>query len=166
MYRPARRRVLRAGCLVAAGVLTGCASTPVESGTTSPTGTDTGPSGSPTRTTDDDASLTDWERSTDCEGEYDGMHDSVIEVERVTDSLGDEYAPIHFSDLSADEQSIIRTVTEEGGYSTCNASEAFDKFVERVIDHRRQQNKDAVYLEREDTYYQLYVEKLDQVYAH
>lgn len=166
MQRPPRRRILHASGVVATGVLTGCIGTPAESDSGPPAKTDTEPAGSPSETTKDGGSLTNWERSTDCEGEHDGMHDSIIKVERVTDSLGNGYAPIHFSDLSSAEQVILRTVTEEGGYGTCDTSHAFNQFVERVTDHRRRQNKDDVYLERDGTYFKLYIEKLDQVYAY
>lgn len=94
------------------------------------------------------------------------MHDSVIRVEAVSDGHPDEYAPIHFSNLSPAEQDILRVVTEEGGYGTCNASDAFDRFVDRVQDRRQRQSEDGVYLERVTTYYRLCVEKLDQIYAH
>lgn len=107
----------------------------------------------------DSDSLTDWERSTDC----DGMSDSVIRVDHVTTSLGNEYAPIHFTDLSPEEQEILRIVTEEGGYGTCDASDAFNRFDSRVIEHAIIQDSDCVYLERDCIYYGLYVETLDQV---
>lgn len=157
MSGPTRRRWLQVIAVGATGTCAGC--------TGAPAGTESDP-GTESETTDDDESLTDWERSTDCEGEHDGMHDSVITVEGVRDSLDEEYAPIHFSDLTPGEKEILRTVTEEGGYGTCDASNSFTRFTDRVIDHRGRQEKEDVYLEREATYYQLYVEKLDQVYAH
>lgn len=166
MPHPTRRRLLQASGLVVPGALAGCLGLPSRSTTETPTGTDTSPSDRSSETTDDGASLTEWKRSTDCEGEYDGMHDSVIRVKAVSDGHGDGYAPIHFSNLSPAEQDILRVVTEEGGYGTCDASDAFDRFVDRVQDRRQRQSEDGVYLERETTYYRLYVEKLDQVYAY
>jgi hypothetical protein len=176
-----RRIVVVAVCIVLVS-LAGCAGL-AESGTGTPTGTDTDAptdtdtdaptrSETPSPTTSDEptdtaSALTDWERATDCEGEYDGMHDSVLRVEDVTTDLDAAYAPIHFSNLTDDEQAILRPVTEEDGYGTCDASEAFDRFVDRVIDAaERQEEDDAVYLERNGTYYRLYVEVTDQVYAY
>jgi hypothetical protein len=158
MWRPTRRRVLQASGVVALGALAGCSAMADQAATN--------PQEDPTETTVDGDSLTDWERSTDCEGKYDGMHDSVIKVQQVTTSLGNAYDPIHFSNLSTEEQSILRTVTEEGGYRTCDTSDAFQAFVERVSEHRqRQAETRRVYLKREEIYYGLYVEKLDQVYS-
>lgn len=157
MRSPTRRRWLQ---VIAAGATAACAGC-----TGAPAGTESDP-GTGSESTDGGESLTDWERSTDCEGEHDGMHDSVIAVERVTNSLEEGYAPIHFSDLTPGEKDILRTVMEEGGYGTCDASGSFRRFIDRVVDRRRRQERDEVYLEREATYYRLYVEKLDQVYAH
>lgn len=156
MNDTSRRRLLRASSAVAIGPLAGCLAESKLSSTESPV--------SPDEETADPTSLTDWERSTDC----DGMHDSVVRVERVTTSLGDEYAPIHFENLSPGEKEILRTVTEDGGYGTCDTSDAFDRFVGRVAEHTDQQDGDGmrVYLERESTFYGLYVEDLDEVYAY
>ncbi len=112
--------------------------------------------------------LTNWERSTDCEGEHDGMYDSVVKVARVAEELPEIYDPIEFSKLPEAEKDILREVTSVGGYGTCNTSDAFDSFVDRVTDHREHQESDEmhVYLERDGTYYGLYVEVLDQVYAY
>lgn len=76
------------------------------------------------------------------------MHDSVISVKRVTTNLGDEYAPIQFANLSPEEQTILRTVTEDGGYVTCESSDAFQQFIGRVSDHTARQDGDSarVYL--------------------
>lgn len=95
------------------------------------------------------------------------MHDSVIRVDHVTTGLGDEYTPIHFADLSPEEKEILRTVTEDGGYGTCDKSQAFNEFRNRVIEHvYNKQDPDCIYLERECIYYGLYVESLDQVSSH
>lgn len=112
--------------------------------------------------------LTNWERSTDCEGEHDGMYDSVVKVARVAEELPKIYDPIEFSKLSSAEKDILRKVTDVGGYGTCDTSDAFDSFVDRVTDHRERQEADEmhVYLERGGTYYGLYVEVLDQVFAY
>ncbi|MFB6154962.1 MAG: hypothetical protein ABEJ22_03635 [Haloferacaceae archaeon] len=162
MVKLRRRRLLRVGGGVATGLLAGCLSVDGQPSTGSParTGETTGDA----QTTGDAESLTDWERSTDC----DGMHDSTIRVERVRTDLGGEYAPIHFADLSPEERTILRTVTGEGGYGTCDTSEAFQQFVGRVSDHAERQEADRmrIYLERGGTYYGLYVEDLDQVYAY
>ena len=140
--------------------LAGCAAIGRQPSTASPKNTD---ETTPKAT----SSLTDWKRSTDCEGEHDSMHDSVIRVEEVATTLGDDYAPIDFSTLSSGEKPILRTVTEEGGYGTCDPADAFHRFVDRVTDHTERQREDRrVYLERGGTYYRLYVEVLDQVYAY
>lgn len=165
MGQQTRRRLLRTIGGVAAGTVAGCIGSPTGSAPGNQTTTGTESSKTPTETTDD-GSLTDWERSTSCEGSPDDMHDSIIRVEQVTERIGDEYAPIRFSELTSEEQDILRTVTREGGYDTCDVSDAFDRFIDRVSDRQRRQDKDGVYLKREDTYYRLYVEKLDQVYAH
>lgn len=95
------------------------------------------------------------------------MYDSVIEVERVESSVGDEYVPIEFAELPSGEKEILRVVTEEGGYGTCDPSGAFRRFVDRVQDHvERQDGSMHVYLERDGTYYGLYVEVTDQVFAY
>ncbi|WP_232703478.1 hypothetical protein [Halobacterium wangiae] len=85
-----------------------------------------------TNGTDGESSLTDWEATTDCEGEPNDMHDSVIKVARVESSIEDGHVPIHFSDLTTEEQAITRTVTETGGYGTCEVSDAFHRLVERA----------------------------------
>lgn len=166
MVRQTRRRLLQATSGIVVGAIAGCIGSPNESVPENQTTTGDERTKTPEETTAGDDSLTDWERSTDCEGEEDGMHDSVIKVEQIRDGIDEEYDAIHFSDLTSDEQEILRTVTEEGGYGTCDASDVFDRFVDRVSDRRQRQDKDGVYLERDDTYYRLYVEKLDQVYAH
>ena len=110
----------------------------------------------------------DWERSTDCERDPDSTYDSVIEVQRVTSMLDDAYAPIHFSALTAGEKTVLRTVTEVGGYGACEVSDAFERFVDRVMDHWRRQDdatEMAIYLERDGTYYGPYIEQSDQVIA-
>ncbi|QLG63189.1 hypothetical protein [Halorarum salinum] len=146
-----------AGCIAGGG----------QSDTDPPKRTDTESPESTDGPADNTTSLTDWERSTDCEGEYDGMYDSVIRVERVTTSLGDEYTPIHFTNLTSEEQTILRPVTEKGGFGTCDASDAFHRFVDRISDTSERQDGDMhVYLDREGTYYGLYVEVQDQVYAY
>jgi len=137
--------------------------------TNTPTDADT-----PTTTSEgpaDGDALTEWEKSTDCERTPAGMYDSVIKVKQVLEELGDEYAPIRFSELTPGETAILRTVTEEGGYATCDTSDGFLRFIERAGTHREEQRDNAaedmhIYLERDGTYYRLYVEKLDEVYAY
>ncbi|WP_227355087.1 hypothetical protein [Haladaptatus salinisoli] len=119
------------------------------------------------KTGNNEPSLTDWERSTDCGETHDSMHDSVIRVERVRSEIGDGYAPIRFSTLSSAEKAILRTVVEEGGYGTCDPSDAFHRFVERVGNRAERQAEDRhAYLERDGTYYGLYVELSDQVFVY
>lgn len=156
MADDSRRRLLQAAGWASIGLLSGCTSLQAPSGPESPQ--------SPTDTTGTTDSLTDWERSTDC----DSMHDSVIKVERVRTTIPDNHSPIQFVDLSAGEQSILQTVTEEGGYGTCDTADDFEHFLDRVQDHLDRQNQGdmQVYLERNGTYYQLYVEDLDRVYAY
>lgn len=183
MRQPTRREVLRAGSALSVGAFAGCIAgsggsnvnpserfdaDPSKQSDTDPAKQSTTESPKKTdETTGATSSLTDWERSTDCEGEHDRMHDSVVEVERVATSVDDDYAPIAFSSCTPGERDILRTVTEDGGYGTCDPSDAFHRFVERVIDHTERQTEDRhVYLEREGTYYGLYVEVSDQVYAY
>lgn len=156
MVRLSRRHVLQSSGVLAVGALAGCSVITRGAGTESP---DTAP--------DDSSSLTEWERSTDCEQEPSQMHDSVIKVARVTSDLDSEYIPIHFANLSTEEQAILRTVTEDGGYGTCDPSDAFHRFVDRVFDRtQRQTDNSEVYLERDGTFYGLYVEVSDEVYAY
>lgn len=92
----------------------------------------------------------------------DEMYDSVIAVDRVEGSLGGGYSVVEFADLTAGEREILRTVTEEGGYATCNPSESFERFLTRVWEHKDRQDETMVYLRRNGTYYGLYVESTDQ----
>lgn len=156
MPRPSRRRLLQAGCAIPLGAFAGCLATAGGSGDSTPK--------DPDETTDDAPSLADWERSTDC----DRMHDSVVRVERVTASPADEHVSIRFADLSPGEKDVLGTVTRDGGYGTCDTSDAFHRFVERIGDRRDRRDTDSmrVYLERNGTYYGLYVEHADQVYAY
>lgn len=134
-----------------------------------------GPAGEPPSATTTPSSPTGgntgWERSTDCEHTPTGMYDSVIRIEAVRETLPDGYAPIAYTALTAPERAIIDQVLEQGGYGTCNVSDAFNRFLERVGTAREQQT-DAVeedlhiYLAYEGRYYRLYVEKTDQVYAY
>lgn len=162
MSNTSRRTLLGAIGGVGLAGLAGCISRSLGG----PTGTEA-PSDSPAP----GDSLTDWERDTDCDRTPTGMYDSVIRVEQVVTDLGDGYAPIRFAELPADETAILRTVTEDGGYGTCDVSDGFVRFIERV-GTRRDRQRDSVaeemhvYLERDGTYYRLYVEKQDQVYAY
>lgn len=152
MAPPSRRRVLKASSALALGTFAGCLGRSDRTDTKSPECRDELP--------DDTDSLTDWERSTDCDDLYEGL----ITVERVTTSLGDEYAPIRFAELSSEEKEVLRAVTEDGGYATCDTSRAFDLFEDRVSEHAyNEQDPDCVYLERECIYYGLYVQKLDEM---
>lgn len=74
---------------------------------------------------------------------------------------------INFADLSEGEKEILRTVTREGGYGTCEKSEAFERFLDRVRDFQDRRNTDryGVDFERDGVYYGLSVESLDQVYG-
>lgn len=111
----------------------------------------------------------DWTRSTDC----DGMHDNVIKVEWVRSSLGDEYSPIQFSELSDEEKELLRSVLQDGGVGTCEVTQTFRRFVERVSDHRDEQydpgaddsSLRVVHLKYGNRYYGLYVEQGDQVFS-
>lgn len=123
----------------------------------------------PTTTVESTASrsdLTSWERSTDC----DGMHDSVIKVEWVASSIRDAFAPIEFSELPEAEQALLEPVVTEGGVGTCEPSDAFVRFSERVAEHWSEQNEDGdgprvVALAYDGRYFGLYVEKDDEVYS-
>jgi len=54
-----------------------------------------------------------------------------------------------------------------GGYESCGVetADAFSRFLDRVGNHTERQQGDGLYFERDRTYYKLYVELLDQVYA-
>ena len=156
-----QRRTVLSGLGAVFLPVTGCVDDQAQSGTE--TISDNQSSENRVEKTQDSPSLTDWERSTDC----DDMRDSVIQVKRIRSSLGDGYSPISYSDVSSEEKKILRKVTEEGGYGTCEPSEAFDRFVTRVSDHVDQQDGDLnVYIVYNGSYYGIYVEKLDEVYAY
>lgn len=58
------------------------------------------------------------------------MHDGVIRVKQVVTEPGNRDVPIRFAELSAVEKIILRTVTEDDGYSKCDVSDAFVRFIE------------------------------------
>lgn len=136
--------------------IAGCTTTAPQSqepdSTTSTTDSSTG---------DDGTTETTWTSTADCEP----MHENVIKVKWVKDDLADAYSPIHFSDLTPGEQGILRVVVEDGGFANCEVTEAFRRFVERVIEHRQEQDREYVWLEYQGTYYGLYVQQGDQVFA-
>lgn len=166
MPRLTRRRLLEIAGVATVGSLAGCSALTGRPDADPGTQTD---ADSPENTGESTGtpSLTDWERSTDCEGEHDRLHDSVISVARVTTDLEDAYVPIQFDDLPPDEKAILRTVTEDGGYATCDPAEAFHRFLDRVLEHLdRQSDTTRIYLERAGTYYGLYVERSDEVFTY
>jgi len=153
-----RRRLLRSLAAGALGATAGClsdgGSPATESSTDTPIGTN----------------LTEWERSTDCvttakRDDMDELYDSVISVEQVGRSRPARFAHVEFSALTAAERDILRTVTDDGGYATCDPSPAFGRFVNRVQQRQHQEETTMVYLERNGTYYGLYVEVTDQVFS-
>lgn len=177
MPEPSRRHLLRStaaslATATAAGALAGCLSDQPGNSTRSTTSSRTTTSaGKPTDTTDGQSDLLSWEESPDCitsgeRDDMDSMYDSVISVQSVVDDIDDAYAPIRFADLTTAEQDVLRTVTTEGGYATCETGDAFDRFLDRVREHLERQDDRTVFLEREATYYGLYVEDLDQVYSY
>ena len=158
MPATSRRRLLRSLAAGALGATAGClsdgGSPATESSTDTPVGTN----------------LTEWERSTDCvttakRDDMDGMYDSVISVEQVGRSRTARFAHVEFADLTAAERDIVRTVTDDGGYATCDTSTAFGRFVDRVQQRQQQEETTMVYLERNGTYYGLYVEVTDKVFS-
>jgi hypothetical protein len=98
--------VFRTSSVAALGAAAGCLSTVTGSNGESPTATDT-----PTDTPKPPGEFVEWERSTDC----DAMHDSVISVEGVSESRPHDAEPIHFANLAAAEQELLRPVTGGGG---------------------------------------------------
>lgn len=154
-----RRRTYLASAVAATIALAGCnAIAPqlreAETSTDTPDSTDT---------TDDntDDKEAPWTATTDC----DPMHQNVIKAKWVKDDLADAYSPIHFSDLTPGEQEILRVVVEDGGFANCENTDAFRRFVERVVRHDREQDREYVYLEYQGTYYGLYVQQSDQVFT-
>lgn len=111
--------------------------------------------------------LTAWDHTPDCvtSEERDGMdehYDSTIAVDHTTTSLDGAYAPIRYAALSDAERDLLDVVTTDGGYSTCDQSDAFARFVGRVRDHLQRQEDTMAYLERGSVYYGLRVEVTDQ----
>ncbi|WP_156224405.1 hypothetical protein [Haloferax gibbonsii] len=156
-----RRAILGTLCGILTGLGAGCLSNSSTGLNQQSTATST-PVG-----TVNEADLTDWERSTDCittgeRDDLDEMYDSVIKVEQVKNSLSGDYAPIKFTELTEGEKQILRTVTEKGGYATCDFPDSFGKFVNRVREHKGRQEGTMVFLKRDNTYYGLYVEVTDQ----
>lgn len=144
-----RRRTYLRGTVFSALALSGCSTPGFSEGTTT------------TTEIPDTDSLTDWTATTDC----DAMHESIIKVEWVRADLADDHAPIEFEDLSTGEQDILEVVLTEGGYATCDHSEAFRRFVDRVMTHRDQQPQFMVHLHYQAEYYGLYVQQGDQVFS-
>lgn len=157
-----RRRTYLASAASTALVLAGC-TTASSDGDNTGTGTTraTDSTETPTDSTTSDDELTDWTPTTDC----DPMHENVIKVEWTTDDIRDAYSPIHFAELTAGEQEILRVVVEDGGFANCEVTDAFREFVERVMSHRKKQDEFLVYLEHEEIYYGLYVQQGDQVFS-
>lgn len=148
-----RRRTYLGAVIASSTALAGCSDrvsniAPDESTTTTAGPTDFRP-------------LTDWTATADC----DPMHEDIIKVEWVRDDLADDYAPIRFADLSPGERDILEIVVTDGGYSTCEHSAAFRRFVERVMAHRKKQSQFMVHLYYRGTYYGLYVQQGDQVFS-
>lgn len=111
--------------------------------------------------------LTAWDRTPDCVTveERDGMdehYDSTIAVAHTTSDVDGGYAPIRFETLSDAERELLDAVTTDGGHSTCDLSDAFERFVVRVREHLQRQEDTMVYLERDGVYYGLRVEVTDQ----
>ncbi|WP_227134122.1 hypothetical protein [Halorubellus salinus] len=153
-----RRRLLQTAVGVAAATATaalgGCLSTPAGGGGTESEHTAPG-------------NLTAWDHTPDCEtsAERDAMdehYDSTIAVDHTTTSLDGGYAPIRFADLRDDERDLLDAVTTDGGHSTCDPSNAFDRFVGRVREHLDRQDDTMAYLDRGGVYYGLRVEVTDQ----
>jgi hypothetical protein len=111
--------------------------------------------------------LTAWDHTPDCKTseERDGMdehYDSTIAVAHTTTSLDGGYAPIRFAALSDPERDLLDVVTTDGGYSTCDPSAAFERFVGRVREHLQRQSDTMAYLDRGGVSYGLRVEVEDQ----
>lgn len=153
-----RRQLLRAavevGAATATAALGGCLSTPGIGGGTESEHTAPG-------------NLTAWDHTPDCKTseERDAMdehYDSTIAVDHTTTSLDGAYAPIRYAALSDAERDLLDAVTTDGGYSTCDPGDAFDRFVGRVRDHLERQRDTMAYLDRGGVYYALRVEVEDQ----
>jgi len=153
MVNQGRRKVLKTATTLSAVIVAGCTSSgsPVSG---SPTGT---PTPHPDLNKD-----WNWEWSGECEQTPTGMHSSIIKVERTWSTL-EQADPISFATLTTEEREILETVTETGGYGTCDASDAFLQFIERVRTKTGGDPDELVFLERDGVYYQLYVVKQDQV---
>jgi hypothetical protein len=172
------RRVFLAGIVGAAtiaGCLEGGASTDEPTTGAEPAATAPEPTAPAASATTEPATATatpgsdgsaGWTRTTNCEYTPSGMHDSVIRVQRTTTTIGDGYAPVMVSELPPGEKAIARTVIEEGGVATCDPSADFEALVERISDHQQKQESMTAYLKRDETYYALYVEVLDQVLSY
>lgn len=146
-----RRHLLSTAGAFALAAMAGCASR-----------VDPSPTETPDRTEPRSDALTDWERSSDCGP----MHDTVISVEETGDDSVADVTPITFADLSSEERSILGTVTEEGGYATCDPGDALHRFLDRVTAAIDEHDSRRVALERDGTYYGLYVEFGDEVYSY
>ncbi|NHN43466.1 hypothetical protein G9C85_17755 [Halorubellus sp. JP-L1] len=110
--------------------------------------------------------LTAWDHTPDCKTseERDAMdehYDSTIAVDHTTTSLDGGYEPIRYASLTGAEQALLDTVTTDGGYSTCDEGDAFERFVVRVREHLQRQDDTMAYLERGSVYYALRVEVKD-----
>jgi len=151
-----RRSFLQAMTIGGGVVSAGCSRSVISNART-----DQSPDGSSnsTRTSSASPLMREWKGdfSRNC-GNNSMPHDSVIEVDNATAELKDECQVIHMSDLTSEEKDILTTVTEKGGYGTCDPSNAFHQFSSRV-------EKSELCLEYKGIYYNLSIRQNDVIYV-
>jgi hypothetical protein len=117
----------------------------------------------PTQTTElrgeNDISTTEPTQTTEI-GNVDVDHASYVAADRVSLSNAPEN-PIRFADLTEQERPFIEVALDRGWVCRAGNTEAWEAFTERVF-ARRYENQ---YLKRDETYYGLFVVRVDQVFA-
>lgn len=174
-----RRQFLSLGC-GSIVMIAGCVSAPGDSDDlpTEETPIDETPTETSTDDVDiqnpvptDDDTLTSWDENLDCNNGTDEEYHAQkreVSVIAVVDEIGSEYKPIPYTSLSTEQKHIIAPVIANGGFATCESSDAFNSFLSTAYnEYGREQEADAmtIYLEYDGRYYQLYLQKQDQVYA-
>lgn len=110
-----------------------------------------------------------WEPDTNCSDDQpESMLNSEIGVKAVLENLPEEYDPISYDSLPHSQKELLAITLTEGGYATCEESDAFSTFLQNAVETTRNQEGDDshAYLEYDGAYYQLYLRRADQVYTY
>ncbi|NHN41588.1 hypothetical protein G9C85_08050 [Halorubellus sp. JP-L1] len=91
-----------------------------------------------------------------------------LEEVSLTQSEREQVTSIAFDDLSSDQREIVRTVFEEGEYTTAHesASPALEALRDRIEQRTGNGETLEAYLRRKDTYYRVGFADGDHIIAH